>query len=154
VYSYNYARLFRVPKGSFFLFVPRGTGKTTLIESLELGGVEISLLYEARYQASLANPGLFYEEVSRCPNGSWVFVDEIQRLPGLLNEVHRLIGKKAPQICDDRIKRPEAQAVRSESAGRASGESLSVSVKPNGNGEGLSVRVSPSARNFAACGAS
>lgn len=90
----KYRRHFLQPKGSFFLFGPRGTGKTTLIEDLGLGHHEFSLLDEERYQSYLAQPGLFYEEINRIKDGSWVFVDEIQRLPGLLNEVHRLIEKK------------------------------------------------------------
>jgi predicted AAA+ superfamily ATPase len=89
-----YPRIFQQPKNSFFLFGPRGTGKTTLIESLGLAENEITLLDEERYQAYLARPGLFFEELSRIPTGKWVFIDEIQRLPALLNEVHRLIEKK------------------------------------------------------------
>ncbi len=90
----KYRRLFVQPKSSFFLFGPRGTGKTTLMEDLGLAQHEVSLLDEERYQRYLAHPGLFYEELVRLDPGSWVFVDEIQRLPGLLNEVHRLIEKK------------------------------------------------------------
>jgi len=64
------------------------------METLAFAKVEISLLDEERYQAYLAHPKLFYEELSSLKGGEWVFVDEIQRLPGLLNEVHRLIEKK------------------------------------------------------------
>ena len=86
-----YPRVFQCPESSFFLFGPRGTGKTTLIRHLSLASVEISLLDEGRYQKYLAQPELFYRELNSLPSGEWVFVDEIQRLPGLLNEVHRLI---------------------------------------------------------------
>lgn len=90
----HYSRIFKTPKSSFFLFGPRGTGKTTLIESLRICEREVSLLDEERYQDYLAYPGHFYEELATLREGAWVFVDEIQRLPGLLNEVHRLIEKK------------------------------------------------------------
>ena len=90
----KYQRLFPPPKGSFFLFGPRGTGKTTLVEDLGLDSHSITLLDEEKFQAYLVRPSLFAEELERLENGSWVFVDEIQRLPGLLNEVHRLIEKK------------------------------------------------------------
>ena len=86
-----YQRLFLCPKSSFFLFGPRGTGKTTLIRQLGLASKEVSLLDEENYQSYLARPGLFYEELVSLNPGQWVFVDEIQRLPNLLNEVHRLI---------------------------------------------------------------
>ena len=52
----------------------------------------IDLLDEALYQSYLANVGRFAGELQAVtPSGDWVFVDEIQRLPGLLNEVHRFI---------------------------------------------------------------
>ena len=78
----------------FFLLGPRGVGKTTLIRSLKLASHEISLLDETRYQHYLARPGSFYEQLYVLKKGSWVFVDEIQRLPNLLNEIHRLIEDK------------------------------------------------------------
>ena len=43
------------------------------------------------YQDYLADPSLFGAELDTVPTGSWVVVDEIQRLPNLLNEVHRFI---------------------------------------------------------------
>lgn len=90
----KYKRHFHTPKGSFFLFGPRGTGKTTLIHDLKLAKTEITLLDEGKYQGLLANPHLFYEELSTLSPNSWVFIDEIQRLPNLLNEVHRLMESK------------------------------------------------------------
>ena len=89
-----YPRIFEVPKSSFFLFGPRGVGKTTLVRKLGLASHEISLLDEEKYQRYLARPGLFYERLVGLNEGEWVFVDEIQRLPQLLNEVHRLIEDK------------------------------------------------------------
>ncbi len=89
-----YKRIFQCPKSSFFLFGPRGTGKTTLVRKLNLHAKEISLLSEGKYQSYLANPSMFYEELSLQNPGEWIFVDEIQRLPNLLNEIHRLIEDK------------------------------------------------------------
>jgi predicted AAA+ superfamily ATPase len=53
--------------------------------------VEISLLDEGRFQRYLADPSQFRKELQALPEESWVFVDEIQRLPNLLNEVHYFI---------------------------------------------------------------
>ena len=89
-----YPRLFQCPKSSFFLLGPRGVGKTTLVRKLGLACHEISLLDEERYQNYLGSPSMFYEELSLLDPKEWVFVDEIQRLPNLLNEVHRLIEDK------------------------------------------------------------
>lgn len=89
-----YARLFQCPKSSFFLLGPRGTGKTTLVRSLRLANHEVSLLDEETFQRYLVRPRTFYEELSSLKAGQWVFIDEIQRLPNLLNEIHRLIEDK------------------------------------------------------------
>jgi len=89
-----YPRLFPPPEQSFFLLGARGTGKTTLLRATWPDAVRIDLLDEARYQSYLANVGLFYEELSALPRGARVIVDEVQRLPQLLNEVHRLIEER------------------------------------------------------------
>ncbi len=89
-----YTRLFECPKSSFFLLGPRGTGKTTLVRTLHLATHEVSLLDEEKFQRYLARPGTFYEELYALQAGAWVFIDEIQRLPNLLNEIHRLIEDK------------------------------------------------------------
>jgi predicted AAA+ superfamily ATPase len=54
----------------------------------------IDLLSEETYQRLLANPGHFADELRAVPTGRWVIVDEVQRLPNLLNEVHRFMEEK------------------------------------------------------------
>lgn len=49
------------------------------------------MLDESRYQALLANPGLFAMELRSQPARRTVVLDEVQRVPALLNEVHRAI---------------------------------------------------------------
>lgn len=51
----------------------------------------IDLLDEALYQSFLSDISLFAGELRALPPGTRVFVDEIQQLPVLLNEVHRFI---------------------------------------------------------------
>jgi predicted AAA+ superfamily ATPase len=76
-------------KKSYFLFGPRQTGKTSLIRH-SLKGVKVyDLLDTSIYLALSQNPGRIGEELT--PKDRLVVIDEIQRLPGLLNEVHRLI---------------------------------------------------------------
>ena len=84
-------RALAAPRSSFFLFGPRGTGKTTWVRHEYPDAYRIDLLDEALYQGYLADAGRFAGELQAVAPGSWVFVDEIQRLPGLLNEVHRFI---------------------------------------------------------------
>lgn len=86
-----YSRLLSCPKSSFFLFGARGSGKSTwTIEALP-DATRIDLLDERRYQDYLADISLFAAQLSVLPPQRWVVVDEVQRLPQLLNEVHRLI---------------------------------------------------------------
>jgi len=87
----TYLRLSRPPRQSFFLLGVRGVGKSTWARRQFPDAPRIDLLDEARYQDYLADPSLFAADLQPAPRGSWVVVDEIQRLPNLLNEVHRHI---------------------------------------------------------------
>jgi predicted AAA+ superfamily ATPase len=81
-----------IEKKSHFLFGPRQTGKTSLIRHT-LKGVKIyDLLDTSIYLALSQNPGRIGQELS--PKDRVVVIDEIQRLPELLNEVHRLIEER------------------------------------------------------------
>ncbi len=86
-----YTRLIRAPAQSFFLFGMRGVGKSTWIRGALPDALVIDLLDERLYRDLLADPSLFPEMLGECAAGDWVVVDEVQRLPELLNEVHRLI---------------------------------------------------------------
>lgn len=77
---------------SHFLFGPRQTGKTTLIRRTLPEAQVYDLLDGAVYLALSRNPGRIAEELA--PRTSVVAIDEIQRLPGLLDEVHRLIEER------------------------------------------------------------
>jgi predicted AAA+ superfamily ATPase len=77
---------------SFFLFGPRGTGKTTWLRQHfpEGTSVYLDLLDAGLYTELLARPHRLASMIPRDFPG-WVVLDEIQRVPSLLNEVHRLI---------------------------------------------------------------
>ncbi len=89
-----YKRRLAAPEVSFFLLGPRGTGKSTWLRARFPDAYTVDLLSEERYHRLLANPGLFAHELRAIEPGRWVVVDEIQRLPGLLNEVHRFGEEK------------------------------------------------------------
>ncbi len=90
----NYTRLFHPPKSSFFLLGMRGVGKSTLIRHAFKDAKIINLLDEGLYQLYLSKPQAFAEDLSLVKRGDWVVVDEVQRLPQLLNEAHRFIEEK------------------------------------------------------------
>ncbi len=74
---------------SHFVFGPRQTGKTFLVRPALRSARYYDLLDSSTYLALSRNPGLLAEEAGR--RHEIVVLDEIQRLPDLLNEVHRLI---------------------------------------------------------------
>ena len=74
---------------SCFLFGPRQTGKSTLIRQ-QLGGLPIyNLLDQSLFVRLASNPSLIRESLT--PETEAVVIDEIQRMPALLNEVQLMI---------------------------------------------------------------
>lgn len=76
-------------KKSYFLFGPRQTGKTFLVHKTLKGARIYDLLDTSVFLSLSQNPGRIAQELT--PQDKIVVIDEIQRLPILLNEVHRLI---------------------------------------------------------------
>ena len=89
-----YTRLTQLPRRSFFLLGVRGVGKSTWARSVLPDALRLDLLDEALFTDLLADPSLFGRIVSGRRRGEWVVVDEIQRIPSLLNEVHRHIEER------------------------------------------------------------
>lgn len=88
-----FERLIDIPlksKKSFFLFGPRGTGKTTWLRQHLPEALFINLLQAEPYNRLSANPG-FIRDMIPPQYDDWIIIDEIQRVPELLNEVHDLI---------------------------------------------------------------
>ncbi len=77
---------------SHFLFGPRQTGKTFLIRRSLPNARVYDLLQASTYLTLSRDPGRIEAELTDADE--WVVVDEVQRLPGLLNEVHRLIEER------------------------------------------------------------
>ncbi len=86
-----YPRLLTPPaSGSFFLLGPRGTGKTAWLHVSLPQALCFDLLDHEIYTRFLAEPGRLADHIP-AHHRDWVVLDEIQRVPELLNEVHRLI---------------------------------------------------------------
>ena len=83
-------------KSSFFIFGPRGSGKSTLIRQFlaPYHSVVFDLLDLDLQQELIKRPGLLSEKIEALPQGvQWILIDEIQKIPELLDEVHRQIEK-------------------------------------------------------------
>ena len=85
----NLAQLLK--KKSFFLFGPRSTGKTTLVKH-SLAQINLyDLLDSSIYIALIKRPQILEEENREA---KIIVIDEIQKFPDLLDEIHRLIEKQ------------------------------------------------------------
>ncbi len=78
-------------KKSFFLFGPRATGKTTLIRQQLAKKATIIDLLDSRYFLRLSSAPYELETIIAANPADIIVIDEIQRIPELLNEIHRLI---------------------------------------------------------------
>ena len=81
-----------VGKKSHFLFGPRATGKTTLIRATLPNAQIVDLLHAQTHLRLVRNPSLL-EEIITDPSRV-VVIDEVQKLPAILDEVHRLVQSK------------------------------------------------------------
>jgi predicted AAA+ superfamily ATPase len=86
-----FSRDLPLPDRSFFLFGPRGTGKTTWLRSALPGAHWIDLLLDRDLVRFTREPGRLTEEVEALAPGRWVVIDEVQRLPLLLDRVQDLL---------------------------------------------------------------
>ncbi len=83
-----FARRLTLPPRSFLLLGPRGTGKTTWLRQQLPRAAWYNLLLDRELLRLMRSPGTFRQEVEALPRGSWIVVDEVQKLPSILNEVH------------------------------------------------------------------
>jgi uncharacterized protein len=87
-----YTRCLALPDHTFFLFGPRGTGKTTWLKQVLPHALWFDLLRTQTLLGLGRQPESFRQQVENCAPRTWVVVDEVQRLPSMLHEVHALIA--------------------------------------------------------------
>ncbi len=84
---------------SFFLFGPRGTGKTSSLRGLlpPEKREEIDLLNSQLANSYLVGPRGFHQHLESLPERiDWVVIDEVQKVPALLDVVHQCIESTGP----------------------------------------------------------
>ncbi len=82
------------PKQSVFLWGPRQTGKTTLLKQTYPDALRLDLLKSDLLMRYLREPSLLREKLMAVPSPQPVVIDEIQKAPVLLDEIHYLIQGK------------------------------------------------------------
>ncbi|MEI6646690.1 MAG: AAA family ATPase [bacterium] len=90
-------RLILKPKKSFFLFGPRGTGKTTWLQETYPDAYMLDLLKYDKHVELLAHPERLRDIVEGNLDRQVFIIDEVQKNPALLDMVHLLI-EKHPKI--------------------------------------------------------
>jgi predicted AAA+ superfamily ATPase len=109
-------RFFKVSKKSCFVFGPRGTGKTTFLKKTFPDALWFDLLEPETFRSFSAKPERLSELIAG--NGKkTVVIDEIQKLPELLDVIHL-----------DRIKRTEVKKSGRGPSGRKINKAHNVSI--------------------------
>ena len=81
------------PDNSFFLFGPRGTGKSTLLKARYPQAIYIDFLLASEFLKYNNSPDRLVDLVSANPDKNVIILDEVQRIPEILSVVHHLIEK-------------------------------------------------------------
>jgi predicted AAA+ superfamily ATPase len=87
-------RFFEPAAGTFFLFGPRGTGKSSWIKKALPAALRLDLLEPETLRAYSARPEKLRELAAAAPRAAVFVVDEVQRAPDLLNVVHALLEER------------------------------------------------------------
>jgi uncharacterized protein len=77
--------------GSFFLFGPRGTGKSTWLRALQGQALWIDMLDPETVRLFQARPERLIERIDAQPLITDVVIDEVQKVPAILDVVHKLV---------------------------------------------------------------
>lgn len=92
------SRHIREPAGSFFLFGPRGTGKTTWLEHRLADALVIDFLQPDVYRRYKTHPEYLRDFLKANSSANTVIIDEVQRVPEILTVVHSLIEQRAARF--------------------------------------------------------
>ena len=88
------SRFFAPPDQSYFLFGPRGTGKSTWTQAQYGDAVRIDLLLPDVLRSYSARPERLRELATAYPGRQVFVIDEVQKVPELLSVVHALVEEK------------------------------------------------------------
>ncbi len=111
---------------SIFLFGPRGTGKTSWLRTNVPEALYFDLLDFTTYNSFATNPGRLAYVIP--PNyTNWIVIDEVQRIPELLNEVHRLIEERKLRFI---LTGSSARSLRKKGVNLLAGRALKYNMYP------------------------
>ncbi|MFZ5478588.1 MAG: ATP-binding protein [Myxococcota bacterium] len=120
------ARTLNPPAGSFFLFGPRGTGKSTWVEAALPNALRLDLLHEATYLELLGHAERI-EAMADAAGVDCVVIDEVQKLPALLDEAHRLVERRGFRFA---LTGSSARKLRRSGANLLAGRASTLGMHP------------------------
>ncbi len=123
----KYKRVYRMPQTSILFLGPRGTGKSTFIKSEVKPDFVIDLLKNSTFRPLSLNPSLLEDWVAHLKSGQSILIDEIQKIPALLDEVHRLIEDRQLLFI---LTGSSARKLKKSSANLLAGRALSKKMYP------------------------
>lgn len=128
----RYQRLLSVPDHSFFLFGARGTGKSTWLRTQLPDALYLDLLDTSLQLELSGHPSKLEDMTALLGSGSWVILDEVQKIPQLLDEVHRLMesGGLRFALCGS-----SARQLKRGGADMLAGRALTLEMEPFSSAE-------------------
>ena len=122
-----FARSIAAPgRASFFLFGPRGTGKSTWVQQMLPKAFRVDLLRESTF-AELAGHADRLEALADAAGSRVIFIDEVQRLPALLDEVHRLVERRGFRFA---LTESSARKLKRSGANLLAGRARTLTMHP------------------------
>ncbi len=133
-----FPRLLEAPTSSFFLFGPRGTGKSSFVATTFPGAQVFDLLQSEIWLELHSEPGRLGRRIPERFRG-WVVIDEVQKAPALLDEVHRLIESRKLKFA---LTGSSARKLRGPGVDLLGGRGLARDMAP-ANGRGVGGGLAP-----------
>lgn len=137
-----YPRLLPTPSRSIFLFGPRGTGKSTWLRERFPQAASYDLLDTGEALRLAKDPGTLYRELSALPADAWAVIDEVQKVPALLDEIHRLMETRRLRFV---LSGSSARKLRRGGVNLLAGRAVTVAMPPLVSAE-LGFKMEPAQR--------
>jgi len=113
-------------QSSFFLLGPRGTGKSTWVKQQFPGAAYIDLLKDSTFSELAAHPDRLLSLALGAAD-QWVVIDEVQKLPLLLDEVHRRIENEGRRFV---LTSSSARKLKRSGANLLAGRARTLAMHP------------------------